>query len=66
MQIVSLLNDEFSGTDGAQMARGVLATLAVLLARNDSARKRLAHDVSSPTKTPARLRIASIRNGCCS
>ncbi len=47
MQLVNLLNDEFGLEEGADLACAVLRTLAALLAGNDSARKRLAHDVGA-------------------
>lgn len=45
VQLVNLLNDEFAPQEGSQLACSVLRTLAALLAGNDSARKRLSHDV---------------------
>jgi hypothetical protein len=45
VQLVNLLNDEFAGKEGARLACAVLRALAALLAGNDSARKRLSHDV---------------------
>ena len=45
VQLVNLLNDEFAAEEGTNLACGVLRTLAALLAGNDSARKRLSHDV---------------------
>lgn len=62
--IVDLLNDEFANGEGAQMAGAVLATLAALLAGNDSARKRLAHDVRAPPTVPGGRR-ALVRGGYC-
>jgi hypothetical protein len=52
VQLVSLLNDEFGAEEGTELACGVLRTLAALLAGNDSARKRLSHDVGECYRAP--------------
>lgn len=39
------MNDEFAAEEGTELACGVLRALAALLAGNESARKRLSHDV---------------------
>jgi hypothetical protein len=56
VQLVNLLNDEFAAEEGTELACGVLRTLAALLAGNDSARKRLSHDVGECSDPRARMR----------
>ena len=45
MQIVNLLNFEYTGSEGLQLSELVLGTLAALLRGNDASRRRLESDV---------------------
>lgn len=45
VQVVNLLNFEYDGSEGIQLAEKVLSTLAVLLKGNEGSRRRVVSDV---------------------
>ena len=45
VQVVNLLNFEYEGAEGLQLAERVLSTLAALLRGNEASRRRLVSDV---------------------
>ena len=61
VQLVNLLNLEFTSSDGAALAGEVLDTLTGLLAGNRSSRERLKHDVGFDTLLRIMLQVAGSR-----
>ena len=45
VQVVNLLNFEYDGSEGLQLAEKVLSTLAALLKGNEGSRRRVVSDV---------------------
>jgi len=45
VQVVNLLNFEYEGSEGLQLAEKVLSTLAALLKGNEGSRRRVVSDV---------------------
>ena len=58
VQLVNLLNLDFTPSQGIALAREVLDTLSELLAGNRSSRERLKHDVGFDTLLRILLRLA--------